>query len=102
MISEYLSPRIHSRNTAQINDGDIPTKGSMFPILVLSSQLLLLALAIAWFVHMILIAVHGKIFFAEPNSLILYGEITATALIALFAVIVFILQWKRSWGNLDK
>ena len=102
MISEYLSSRIPSRNNAQINDEDTPTKGPMFPILVLSSQLLLLALAIAWFVHMVLIAMHGKIFFAEPNSLILYGEITATALIALFAVIVFILQWKRSWGSLDK
>ena len=89
MISDDFS----SRNRLK----DAHTKNTTFSILVLSSQLLLLALAIAWCVHMVLIAVHGKIFFAEPNPLILYGEIAATILIALFAITVFVFQWKRSW-----
>lgn len=99
MISNNFLSRNQINNTAKVSDKAPDIK---FPILVLSSQLLLLALAIAWFVHMVLIAVHGKIFFAEPNPLILYGEITATVLIALFAIIVFVFQWKRSWRNLGK
>ena len=94
MISDYLS----SRNQIK----DTHTKNTTFSILVLSSQLLLFALSIAWCVHMVLIAVHGKIFFAEPNPLILYGEITATVLIALFAITVFVFQFRRSWKGLDK
>lgn len=62
---------------------------------VLAAQLLLIATAIAWCVHMILIAKHGELHFVEANPIILYGEIVATALIILFAATVFILQWKR-------
>ena len=66
-----------------------------FAILVLSAQLLLIALAIAWCVHMVLIAKYGRIYFVEANPAILYGEIVATALIILFAIVVFALQCKR-------
>jgi len=66
-----------------------------FTIAVLAAQLLLIATAIAWCVHMVLIAKYGELRFVEANPIILYGEIGATALIILFAATVFILQWKR-------
>ncbi len=66
-----------------------------FAILVLTAQLLLIALAIAWCVHMVLIAKYGQVYFIEANPTILYGEIAATALITVFAAIVFALQYKR-------
>lgn len=66
-----------------------------FAIFVLAAQLLLIAMAIAWCVHLVLIAKYGKIYFVEANPVILYGEITATVLITLFAATVFALQWKR-------
>ena len=66
-----------------------------FATVVLSSQLLLIALAISWFVHMVIIAVNGSVYFVEKNPLILWGEITAIVLITLFAIYVFILQIVR-------
>ena len=66
-----------------------------FATVVLSSQLLLIALAISWFVHMVIIAVNGSVYFVEKNTLILWGEITAIVLITLFAIYVFILQIVR-------
>lgn len=66
-----------------------------FAMLVLAAQLLLIAMAIAWTVHMVLIARYGEIYFVETNPIVLYGEIVATVLITLFAVIVFALQCKR-------
>lgn len=62
---------------------------------MLAAQLLLIATSIAWCVHMVLIAKYGEVHFVEANPLILYGEIGATALIAVFAATVFTLQWKR-------
>lgn len=66
-----------------------------FAIAVLAAQLLLIATAIAWCIHMVLIAKYGELHFVEANPIVLYGEIAATALITLFAATVFILQWKR-------
>ena len=66
-----------------------------FALVVLVSQLLLIALAIAWLVHMVIIAVNGSIYFVERNPLILWGEITAIVLITLFAIRVFALQIVR-------
>jgi len=66
-----------------------------FALVVLVSQLLLIALAIAWLVHMVIIAVNGSIYFVEKNPLILWGEITAIVLITLFAIRVFALQIVR-------
>ncbi len=66
-----------------------------FTLLVLVSQLLLIAVAIAWCIQMVLIAKYGEIYFTETNSVVLYGEIAATVLITLFAVTVFVFQCKR-------
>lgn len=66
-----------------------------FAILVLVSQLLLIALAMAWVVHMVLIAKDGAIYFIETNRVILWGEIAVTVLITLFATAVFALQLYR-------
>lgn len=66
-----------------------------FSVVILISQLLLIALAIAWLVHMLIIAVNGSIYFVENNPLIMWGEITATTLITLFALRVFVLQIVR-------
>jgi membrane protein implicated in regulation of membrane protease activity len=66
-----------------------------FAIVVLAAQLLLIALAIAWCVHMVLIAKYGQIFFVEENPMVLYGEIAATVVIILFGLVVFALQCKR-------
>ncbi len=66
-----------------------------FTTVALVSQLLLIALAIAWLVHMLTITANGSISFVENNPLVLWGEITATALITLFAIRVFALQIVR-------
>ncbi len=63
-----------------------------FAIVILVSQLLLIALAIAWVVHMVIIAVNGSAYFVETNPVILWGEIAATVLITLFATSVFAIQ----------
>lgn len=66
-----------------------------FGVVVLAAQLLLLAMAVAWLVQFTLIAVRGQICFAENNAAILFAEIAIVALIALFAVAVFIMQYRR-------
>ena len=66
-----------------------------FTSVVLVSQILLIALAIAWLVHMIVIAVFGAVYFIEREPLMLWIEIIASALITLFAIIVLILQIRR-------
>lgn len=66
-----------------------------FGIVVLAAQLLLLAMAVAWCVQLTLIAVRGQICFAETNAAILYGEIAGMVVIALFAVVVFVIQYRR-------
>lgn len=62
---------------------------------LLASQLLLLALAIAWGIYMVLIAKHGGIYSTEPSATVLYLEIIAVVAIGLFAVGVsaFLLKW---------
>ena len=66
-----------------------------FGIVVLAAQLLLIAMAVAWCVQLTLIAVHGRICFEETNDAILYGEIAGVALIAVFALAVFVVQYRR-------
>ncbi len=66
-----------------------------FAIFVIVSQLLLIALGIAWVVHMVLIATNGRIYFIEGNPAILFAEIAATGLITLFATAVFAIQIYR-------
>jgi hypothetical protein len=66
-----------------------------FAILVLSSQLLLLAMAITWLIQMLVIAVNGSVKFVEYSRPVLIMEIVLSALIALFAILVFILQLRK-------
>ena len=66
-----------------------------FTSVVLISQMLLIALAIAWLVHMIVIAIYGAVYFIEREPLILWIEIGASLLITTFAVFVLTLQIKR-------
>ncbi len=61
----------------------------------MAAQLLLLAMAVAWCVQLTLIAVRGQICFAETNAIILYGEIAGMVLIAIFAIAVFVMQYRR-------
>ena len=66
-----------------------------FAVVVVISQLLLIALAIAWLIHMIIIAAEGSVHFVERNPLILWIEVAATILIIIFATGVFIVQLQR-------
>jgi ABC-type nickel/cobalt efflux system permease component RcnA len=66
-----------------------------FSLIVLVSQMLLMALAIAWGVNLILIAQHGGLYSIETNPLVLYGEIAATVLIIIFACVVIYLEIVR-------
>ena len=66
-----------------------------FAIVVIVSQLLLVALAIAWVIHMILIWKNGVVQFIEENPVILLAEIVMTILITLFAIAVLIIQTYR-------
>ena len=66
-----------------------------FGVVVLAAQLLLLAMAVAWCVQLTLIALRGRICFEETNSSILYGEIAGVVLIAVFALAVFVVQYRR-------
>ena len=64
-------------------------------ILVLITQMLLIALAISWLIHMVIIAAYGSAYFVENNPLILWGEIAASVLIAIFAICMLTLQIQR-------
>lgn len=66
-----------------------------FAIIVLASQLLLIALAVVMLVQMILIASHGLVQFVENNQAILIIEISLTTLITFFGIFVSIVQLRR-------
>jgi len=66
-----------------------------FSLLILVSQILLIALAISWLVHMVIIATSGSAYFIENNPLILWGEITISIFITLFAIYILVVQIQR-------
>jgi membrane protein implicated in regulation of membrane protease activity len=66
-----------------------------FTTVVLVSQMLLIALAIAWLIHMIVIAAYGAVYFIERDPLILWIEISASLVITLFAIFVLTMQIRR-------
>jgi ABC-type nickel/cobalt efflux system permease component RcnA len=66
-----------------------------FSLLVVVSQILLVALAISWLVHMGIIAVAGSAYFVEDNPFILWTEIAVSVLITLFAIYVLVGQVRR-------
>jgi ABC-type nickel/cobalt efflux system permease component RcnA len=64
-------------------------------VIILVSQMLLIALAISWLVHMFLIATNGSVYFVEDNHFVLFAEIAASVLITLFGLWVLALQIQR-------
>ena len=66
-----------------------------FAVFILVSQALLIALAIAWVIHMALIARNGAVYFIEANQVILWAEIVATVIITVYAIAIFALQVQR-------
>lgn len=66
-----------------------------FTSVVLISQMLLVALAIAWLIHMVVIAAYGAVYFIERDPLILWGEISASILITIFGIYVLAIQIRR-------
>ena len=66
-----------------------------FSVLILISQILLVALAISWIVHMAIIAVNGSVYFVEDNPFILWAEIGVSILITVFAIYILIGQITR-------
>jgi ABC-type nickel/cobalt efflux system permease component RcnA len=64
-------------------------------MLVLVSQILLIALAISWLIHMLTIAAEGSIYFVENNPVILWTEISVSVLITVFAIYILIIQIRR-------
>ena len=75
-----------------------------YSLIILVSQMLLIALAIGWGINLILIAQHGHLYSIESNPWILYGEIVATVLIILYAffVIYFEIVRMRQKRNSDR
>jgi hypothetical protein len=66
-----------------------------FAIIVIASQLLLMALATVMLIQMLLIAFNGLVQFVEDNHVILFIEILLTILITSFGISVFIVQLRR-------
>lgn len=66
-----------------------------FSTLILITQMLLIALALTWLLHMVTIAVYGSVYFVEDNPLILWAEISASILITIFAIFILVLQIQR-------
>ena len=66
-----------------------------FSLLILLSQMLLIALAISWLVHMVTVAVSGSAYFVENNPLVLWAEITISVFITLFAIYILVIQIQR-------
>ena len=62
---------------------------------VIISQVLLVALAISWVIHMGLIAANGSVYFVENNHFILWAEITGSVLITLYAIYILATQIQR-------
>ena len=66
-----------------------------FTLLVIVSQMLLVALAIVWLIHMFLIALDGSLYFTANNPYILWAEISAAVLIIILAITILIIQLQR-------
>jgi ABC-type nickel/cobalt efflux system permease component RcnA len=66
-----------------------------FTTLTLVTQMLLIALAITWLIHMVTIAINGSVYFVENNPYILWGEIAASVLITIFAIYILSIQIQR-------
>ncbi len=72
-----------------------PARRLRFAVVVLISQLLMIALALSWAIHMALIAANGSVYFVESNPLVLWLEIALTVGICIFGAAVFVMQLRR-------
>jgi len=66
-----------------------------FSLLIIISQMMLVALAISWLIHMVTIAATGSAYFVENNPFILWAEISVSVLITVFAICVLVIQIRR-------
>lgn len=66
-----------------------------FATLSMVNQILLIALAIAWIVHIVLIGKYGAVYFEESNPVVLWAEIITLIVILSFSIYIFILQVRR-------
>jgi hypothetical protein len=66
-----------------------------FGLLVIVSQVMLIALAISWLIHMAAIAVSGSVYFVENNPYILWIEMAISILIIVFAIYIFVIQIQK-------
>jgi hypothetical protein len=66
-----------------------------FAVIVLVSQILLIAVTMAWLVHMTIIAVNKSVLFVERSPWILWGEIIAALIIIMFGTFTLVLQIQR-------
>jgi uncharacterized BrkB/YihY/UPF0761 family membrane protein len=66
-----------------------------FTTFVMVTQMLLIAMAIAWLIHMVTIAMAGSAYFVENNPFILWGEISISVLITIFAICILAMQIRR-------
>ena len=66
-----------------------------FALVILASQVLLIALACVMLIQMLLIAIYGLVKFVENNNAILITDISLTTLIIFFGIFVFTIQLRR-------
>ena len=66
-----------------------------FATLSMVNQILLIALALAWIVHISIIGIYEAVYFEESNPAILWAEIITLAVILIFSIYIFILQIRR-------
>lgn len=66
-----------------------------FATLSMINQILLIALAIAWIVHIAIISRYGTVYFEENNPVVLWVEIITLIVILSFSLYIFILQIRR-------
>jgi biotin transporter BioY len=71
------------------------TRRLKFTTILLISHMLLMALGIAWLVHMAIIAMNGSVYFIEKNAIVLWAEISAAVIVILFSAYVLIIQIQR-------
>ncbi|PPD57812.1 hypothetical protein JP09_008755 [Dehalogenimonas etheniformans] len=71
-----------------------------FSLIVIISQALLIALAVAWGIYLIAISANGgSIISTETNKTILWGEIIATGLIIIFSIVVIVMELNRLFAR---
>ena len=66
-----------------------------FATLSMVNQILLIALAIAWIVHIAIVGKYGMVYFEEKNSVVLWAEIITLVVITTFSIFIFMLQVRR-------